>query len=121
MMGNKYKTIYCKLKRLTQNWEKTHTQTHTFFPCIMNKTNISLNKEEENLLRKGLKYNLNQKPKTWINTLAFEVETAVALLHTQYQDPTHYQIAHNTEQLIKQQEHERLRTPACFSNKMKIV
>jgi hypothetical protein len=62
---------------------------------------ISFN-EEENLLRKGLKYNLYQKPKTWINTLAFEAETAVALLSIQREDPIRYQIARRVEQTIKQ-------------------
>jgi hypothetical protein len=70
----------------------------------MNKTNVSFSEEEENLLHKGLKYNLHQKPKTWINTLAFEAETAVTLLPIQHQDPVRYQIKCNIEQLIKQQE-----------------
>jgi hypothetical protein len=99
MIDNKYKTIDWKLKRLTQNLEKPVTQTHTFFPRVVNKTNISFN-EEENLLRKGLQYNLHQKPKTWINTLAFEEETAVTLLPIQHKGPIRYQIARNNEQLI---------------------
>ena len=120
-MDNKYKTIDQKLKRLTQNRETPDTHTHTFFPRVVNKTNISFSEEEENLLRKGLKYNLHQKPKSWVNTLAFEAETAVTLLPIQHQDPIRYQIARNIEQLKKQQELGQLKTPARFSNEMRIV
>jgi hypothetical protein len=120
-MNNKYRTMDLKLKRLAQNRKKLDAQTHTFFPRIMNKTIITFTQEEENLLRKDLKYNLHQKSKTWINTLAFEAETAVTLLPIQIQDPLRYQIARNIEHLIKQQRYGHLRTPARFSNEMKTI
>jgi hypothetical protein len=89
--------------------EKAHRKpgnirhTHTFFH-VVNNTNILFSKEEENLLHKGVKYSLHQKPKTWVNTLAFEAETAVTLLPIQHQDPICYQVACNIGQLKKQQE-----------------
>jgi hypothetical protein len=47
LMNNKYRTMDLKLKRLAQTLKKLDAQTHTFFPRIMNKTNITLIQEED--------------------------------------------------------------------------
>jgi hypothetical protein len=48
---------------------------------VINHTNIQFTHEETQLLNKDLKYNLHQKNKKWIQTLALEAETAINLLH----------------------------------------
>ena len=55
------------------------------------------------MLNKGLKYNLSYKNKNWINTLAFETETAIAQLSPQEQEYTRVRAAHNIKQFYKQQ------------------
>jgi hypothetical protein len=55
--------------------------TQTFNNRIENVSNITLTREETQLLNKGLKYNLHYKLKNWIETLAMEAETAITQLN----------------------------------------
>ena len=74
---------------------ETDSKNPTFFPRIVNKTDISFSNEELGLLNKGLKYNLEHKHKYWINKLAVEAENMVTLLPPGEQEYICYQIAKN--------------------------
>jgi len=54
----------------------------TFYPRVVNNTNIPFTRSKTTLLQKGLKYNLHAKSKNWIQNLALEAETAISLLPT---------------------------------------
>ena len=85
---------------------KTENNSPTFFPRVVNKTNISFSKEELGLLNKRLKYNLEHKHKHWINNLALEAENAITLLPPGQQEYTRFQVAKNIEKLLtKQNQH----------------
>jgi hypothetical protein len=107
-MDSKYKTIEHKLNRLTKQDTKGLNCKHTFFPRVVNKTNIQFTPNEELLLQKGLKYNIHSKPKNWVNTLAIEAEAAITLLPTQHQEPIRYMAAQNLKHLYT--EHEKRQT-----------
>jgi len=64
----KYKTLDKKLKKLTQTQTMTPQEPHTFYPTVINNTNIPLRNSETVLFQKGLKYNIHSK-KNWIQNL----------------------------------------------------
>jgi hypothetical protein len=76
----KYIALDKKLNHLTQAQGKTPQNPHTIHPRLINNTAIHFSKSETTLLQKSLKYNLLSKPKHWIQNLALEAETAIALL-----------------------------------------
>jgi hypothetical protein len=78
-MERKYSTMEHKWSRLEQKQTNTSKHLRTFYLRVVN-TSIQCTGEELNLLNKRLKYNLNYKNKNWIQTLAFETETAIAQL-----------------------------------------
>jgi hypothetical protein len=86
MIENKLKKIIQyekpdnKLYRLSQEQTKTPQECHSFYPRIVNNTDITFSKSEITLLEKGLKYNLHKKKKNWLVNLALEAETAITLL-----------------------------------------
>jgi hypothetical protein len=43
-------------------------------------TDITFTDDGSHLLDKGLKYNLHNKPQTWIKTLALEADTGIRTL-----------------------------------------
>ena len=102
-MEKKYKTMDDKIKRLIQTTTRKQKTEVSFYPRVINNTNIDFSEEELNLLNKGLKYNLAKKPKRWINNLAFEAETAITLLPQSEQDYTRHQVAKNLGRLYQQQ------------------
>jgi hypothetical protein len=57
----KYKNLDRKLEKLTQTQRITPQEKHTFYPRVVNNTNISFSKSEMVLLQKGFKYNLHTK------------------------------------------------------------
>jgi hypothetical protein len=57
--------------------------------------------EETSLLKKGLNYNLHQKPKNWIGNIALEAETAIGRLEPSEQRAIRYLVAKNLDKLIK--------------------
>jgi len=67
MIENKLKKIIQyekpdnKLYRLSQEQTKTPEECHSFYPRIVNNTDITFSKSEITLLEKGLKYNLHKK------------------------------------------------------------
>jgi len=106
-MDRKYKTMKQKIDKLAEQNTANTKQKHTFYPRVINNTNIQFTPYEENIMQKGLKYNINQKPKNWINTLAIEAETALTLLPPQHQDPMRFLIARNIESLYKKQSNQQ--------------
>jgi hypothetical protein len=102
-LTKKHKTINKKLNNLIKSKTPTPPQHTNFHPRVVNKTDITFNPRELNLLSKGLKYNLSFKQKTWIETLGLEAETAISRLPTPEQDHMRYQVAHNLKLLYKQQ------------------
>jgi len=82
----KYRTLDKKLSHLTRTQTKTPHETHTFYPRLINNTNIRFSNSETTLLQKGLKCNLHSKPKKWIQNLALEVETAITQLPSNERD-----------------------------------
>jgi hypothetical protein len=78
----------------THSSVETHKVTNTkFYQRVINLTDIKFNEHENQLLQKGLKYNLYIPPKQQIKTLAIEAETAINLLPAPDQDPVRYIIA----------------------------
>jgi hypothetical protein len=85
-LGNETKTIYQrlndKLHKLVLEQTNTPKAHHTFYPRIVNNTDITFSCKEIELLEKGPKYNLHHKKKNWLTNLALEAETAISLLPT---------------------------------------
>ena len=69
-----------KLQMLTQEQTVAPKTHHSFYPTVVNKSNITFTNEENTLLNKGLKYNLHRKKGKWLTNLALEVETSINLL-----------------------------------------
>jgi len=105
----KYQHLDRKLNKLTQTHTKTPKQKHHFYPRVVNNTSISLSKSEMAVLQKGLKYNLHNKQKTWIQNLALEAETAISKLPTSDRDVYRKLIAECINQQPKFQPQHTLR------------
>ena len=78
-IGSKYKTLDDKLHRLAHQ-QTTPKEPHTFFPRVINNTDITFSKNELSLLNKGPKYNLHKKDRHWLTNLALEAEIATNML-----------------------------------------
>jgi hypothetical protein len=102
-MNRKYNTLKQKLNKLEHTQTSTCKYLKTFYPRVINNTDIRFTADELNLLNKGFKYNLSYKNKNWIKTLALETETALAQLPVQEQEYIRIQAAHNLKQLYIQQ------------------
>jgi len=85
-MDKKYTTIKQKLNKLEHAQTFTPNHLKTFYPRVINNTNIRFTADKLNLLNKGLKYNLSYRNKNWIKTLALETEMAIAQLPAQEHD-----------------------------------
>ena len=72
-----------------------------FYPRVLNNTTIAFTSNELALLNKGLKYNLHNKQKHWVTTLALEAETVISLLPPLDQDPIRYQVNKNIQHLLR--------------------
>jgi len=77
--------------------------------------------EELTLLNKGPKYNLNHKHKHWLSNLAFEAETAITLLPIDLQDRVRHQVAHNIDQLYREQNNQQKHINMQARNKRKTI
>ena len=102
----KYKILDDKISRLASAQKQKVDKSNEFYQRVINKTNIDFSKEELNLLNKGLKHNLGHKHRHWINNLAFEAESAIALLPPGEQEHMHHQVAQNIKKLQNQQLHQ---------------
>jgi hypothetical protein len=95
-------TINNKLEKLKQTQIQTPDHKTKFYPRVINNTNITFTKGELSILRQGLQYNINHKPKHWIQTLALEAETAINYLPTVEQDHVRWQVAKTINKFYKQ-------------------
>jgi len=93
-----------KIKGHIQNQTYALKNDMSFYPRVVNKTNIIFSDQELGLLNKSLKYNLSKKQKQWISNLAMEAEMAITLLPPDEQDYVHHQVAKNIKKLYQQQE-----------------
>jgi hypothetical protein len=121
MMEEKYKTMKRKIEKLIEQNTKNTNQKHTFYPRVTNNTDIQFTPNEESIMQKGLKYNINQKPKNWINTLAIEAETALTLLPPQHQDPMRYLIARNIEYLYRKHDNKQSNNHSQHRNELRTI
>jgi hypothetical protein len=92
-----------KINKLAQNQTNKPNNNTSFYPRVINETNITFSNDELGLLNKGLKCNLGHKRKQWISNLALEAEAAATLLPPGEQDYVRHQIAQNMKKLYKQQ------------------
>ena len=102
-MERKYKIMDEKIKRLIQNHAHKPKTDISFYPRVVNNTNIKFSDEEIELINKGLKCNLGSKQKQWINNLAMEAEMAIMLLPPGEQDYIRHHVAKNITRLYQQQ------------------
>ena len=77
-----YQRLDNKLHNLAQQKTNSPRAHHTFYPRIVNNTDITFSSKETGLLQKGPKYNLHHKKENWLTNLALEAETAISLLPT---------------------------------------
>jgi hypothetical protein len=117
----KHKSINQKLTRLSNQKNHEVEQTHNFHPRVKNLTNIKFNDREQNLLQKGLKYNIQHKPAKWIQNLALEAENNISKLPQAQQAPIRYLIANNIESLYTKQNNHSDKTIRTKINDLKTV
>jgi hypothetical protein len=97
----KYKKLDKKLNKLTKAKKNTEpTTTHTFYPRVINNTNIQLTDEEMTLLEKGPKYNMHTRKRNWIKNLAFETETTISMLPSPERDTYRKLAAEHIDSLL---------------------
>lgn len=65
---NTYKTLDKKLKNLSNTQTETPQEKDTFYPRVVNNTDISSSHNEMALLQKGLRYDIHSKKKTGYKT-----------------------------------------------------
>jgi hypothetical protein len=76
---------------------KKPKEVHTFYPRVVNKTNIIFMNNEINLLEKGPKYNLHSHKNNWLITAALEAETAITFPPTSDCDCYRQQVTNSIE------------------------
>ena len=106
-----YKVLDKKLSQLIHIQKEKIEDKHKFFPRVTNLTDINFTKDEISLLNKGLKYNLGQKWKNWIQNLSLEAECAITLLPYEEQDYMQHRVAKQIGKLYSQQTTHRAHTP----------
>jgi hypothetical protein len=86
-ISHRYKHLNKKLQHLSQSQTHTPLEKLTFYPRVVNNTNIAFSNNEMALLQKGPKYNLHAKGHNWIQNLALEAETAITKLPANEREP----------------------------------
>jgi hypothetical protein len=104
-MQTKYKKLGAKINKLTETQTKKPHKTYTFYPRVVNKSNIPFSDAEMALLQKGLKYNLHTKHNDWLKNLALEAETAIAYIPTADRDIYRKQVAERIITLHRDSRH----------------
>jgi hypothetical protein len=66
-----------KMDCLARNQVTAPDTSVTFYPRVVNKTDIDVFNEELFLLNEGMKYNVHKK-KVWVTNPALETETAIS-------------------------------------------
>jgi len=89
----------------------------TFYPRVVNNTNIPFTRSKTTLLQKALKYNLHAKSKNWIQNLALEAETAISLLPTNEREVYRKLVADCIDTLTPKKPHPQY-TPRRKNNKI---
>jgi hypothetical protein len=89
----KYSNIDKKIKTLSKAQTRNNEIQKSFYPRVDNRTKINFSGNELTLLNKGLKYNLNYKPKNWVKNLALEAETAIMHLPYAEQEGMRFMVA----------------------------
>jgi hypothetical protein len=74
LMKGKYQKLERKLLNLSQNQVKTTAEHCTFYPRVINNTDITFSDNEITLLNKGLKYILHQKKRHWLTDIALKLK-----------------------------------------------
>ena len=95
----KYRTIDNKLNKFSKVQNQINDLHKLFCPRVDNRTDIKFAGDELARLNKGLKYNLNFKPKNWIKNLALEAETTLSYLPYTEQEGLSFQIARKLQSL----------------------
>jgi hypothetical protein len=73
----------------------------TFYSRVVNLTPIQFNKEEDDLLNKGLQYNLSyNNSKQWLERLIIETEVAISKLPENQHDGFRYLAKQNILKII---------------------
>ena len=116
----KYEKFDQKLRKL-KDTQKIVPKENTFYPRVINKTNITFTDYELNLLGKGLKYNIWHKPKNWITTLALEAETGICSIHIQDQDYFWGQVAKTINCLYQQEKNIHYNNKRKANNENRII
>ena len=79
----KYKNLDKKTTTKERNTNNDTTRApHTFYPTVINNTDIPFTNSETALFQKGLKYNIHSKKKNWTKKSGLEAETVIWLCST---------------------------------------
>jgi hypothetical protein len=76
-MQGKYEGLNNKLRILSEDQSTKPDKHVNFYSRVVNNRNITFTKSEIALLEKGPKYNLHNRKKNWLTTLALEAKTAI--------------------------------------------
>jgi hypothetical protein len=120
-MQGKYQNLNLKIQKLTKEQTTTPEQHVTFYPRVVNKTDINFTDKELQLLEKGLKYNLHNKKKNWLTTLALETETALNPLPQTEREYFRNRAAENLEQLKQQEKHKNIAARVEYNTIKQII
>jgi len=99
LISEKYEKLGKKLQMLTQEQTVAPKTHHSFYPRVVNKSNITFTNDEVTLLNKGLKYNLHRKKGKWLTNLALEAEKAINLLPFTDREYYRKQVSNHVTQL----------------------
>jgi hypothetical protein len=120
-MEKKYRSLDEKLNKLILKQNSKPNPNIQFHPRVINETEIIFSNKEMTMLNKGLKYNLSHKKTHWLSNLAFEAESAIALLPTQEQEYLRYKIAHNLQILYKHEKEQHIKPQQKSRYEYKII
>jgi len=120
IIQKKYQNLNLKIQKLAQEQTIKPEKHVTFYPRVVNNTDITFTNKEITLLQKGPKYNLHNKKRNWLSTLALEAETAInSLPHTE-REYFRNKVAENLQQL-KQHDRNVNRTARSEHNTIKHI
>jgi cobalamin-dependent methionine synthase I len=95
----KYQALNHKLHSLTKEQTITPRVHHSFYPRVVNNTDITFSNKEAELLEKAPKYNLHHKKKHWLTNFTLEAETAIYMLPVTDQDYFRNQVSDHLQKI----------------------
>ena len=98
-----YKNLDNKISRLANLHIERTKEKFKFYPRVISQTDILFTEEQQTLLNKGIKCNLNQKNKWWSRKLGLEAENAINLLPMKEQVFMHHEAAKQIQRIQAQQ------------------